>query len=48
MKPLDDSNYLQKVLAQVQLNIIRTKDQKMSDHLWYQKSICDGEKQSKR
>ena len=44
MKPLADSNHLQQVLAQIQLNIIRTKDQKMSDHLWYQKSICDGEK----
>ena len=44
MKPLEDSNHLQQVLAQIQLNRIRTKDQKMSHHLWYQKSICDGEK----
>ena len=44
MKPLEESNQLKQVLAQIQLNIIRTKDQKMSDHLWYQKSMCDGEK----
>ena len=44
MKPLEDSNHLQQVLAQIQLNIIKTKDQKRSHHFWYQKSICDGEK----
>ena len=44
MKPLEDSNHLQQVLAQIQINIIKTKDQKMSHHLWYQKSICEEEK----
>ena len=44
MKPLEDNNHLQQVLAQIQLNIIKTKDQKMSHHLWYQKSMRDGEK----